>query len=108
MAVESNESAARCNGKLETFCRNFHLKDKKTGVSGGHSSEPLHVMQFPYPYVINENSNGDKLKGLTIVAMVSKLESEKTCDCEPTQSESCFGNIDRPIVANQVSRRGVV
>lgn len=65
-------------------------------------------MQFPYPYVINENSNGDKLKALTIVAMVRKLDNEKTCDYEPTQSESCFGNIDRPIVANQMSRRGAL
>jgi len=108
MAVESNESAARCNGKPETFCRKSHLKDKKQGVSAVIHRKRLHVMQFPYPYMINENPNGDKLKGLTIVAMVSKLQNEKTCDCEPTQSESCFGNIDRPIVANQVPRRGVV
>jgi len=48
------------------------------------------------------------LKGLAIVAMVSKLEREKTYGCEPTQAESCFGNIDRPTAANQVSRRGVM
>lgn len=65
-------------------------------------------MQSLYPQAIDEFPNGNKLKALAIVAMVSKLENGNTCDCEPRQSESCFGNIDRPIVANQVPRRGVV